>query len=177
MDFTDLMFNAVYGGYPVLLLIVVLLVILLKQHRARIYTILATMNLLLACAGILKLGSFIGELFNEETLSYTLINRATGPYWLAFWLVLLLSIVLPQLFWLKKYRTNILLSLLAAASPLYERLIILFTSFHRDYLPSSWETRSGIVVSALMQNTLMLLVMVLLLKLLIYSVSRFELRV
>jgi molybdopterin-containing oxidoreductase family membrane subunit len=51
-------------------------------------------------------------------------------------------VLVPQMFWFKKLRTSI--PVMFAASILinigmwFERFVIIVTSLHRDYLPSSW---------------------------------------
>jgi len=48
----------------------------------------------------------------------------------------------PQLFWFKKMRTNIAVmfavSILVNIGMWFERFVIIVTSLHRDFLPSSW---------------------------------------
>ncbi len=78
-------------------------------------------------------------------------NRATGSYALAYWFMLLRPIVfslLTQLLWLKiflkKSFANFILTFIIFIVVLFsganiERFIILITSLHRDYLPSSWK--------------------------------------
>jgi molybdopterin-containing oxidoreductase family membrane subunit len=52
------------------------------------------------------------------------------------------NLITPQLFWFKKVRTNILvvfiLSIFINIGMWFERFVIIVTSLHRDYLPSSW---------------------------------------
>jgi Ni/Fe-hydrogenase subunit HybB-like protein len=69
-------------------------------------------------------------------------NRVTGPYWPAFWALIATNIAIPQLLWLKKVRRNVLmlfgLSLVINVGMWLERFVIVVTSLHRDFLPSSW---------------------------------------
>ena len=48
----------------------------------------------------------------------------------------------PQLFWIKKIRTSLVstfvLSIIVNIGMWFERFVIIVTSLHRDYLPSSW---------------------------------------
>ena len=48
----------------------------------------------------------------------------------------------PQLMWFKKLRTNItfsfIISIVVNIGMWFERFVIIVTSLHRDYLPSSW---------------------------------------
>jgi molybdopterin-containing oxidoreductase family membrane subunit len=52
--------------------------------------------------------------------------------------------VVPQIFWWKKYRTNLLITWVASlfinVGMWCERFNIVVTSLHRDFLPASWGT-------------------------------------
>ena len=52
------------------------------------------------------------------------------------------NVLSPQLFWFKKIRTSIaaswILSIVVNIGMWFERFVIIVTSLHRDYLPSSW---------------------------------------
>ena len=54
------------------------------------------------------------------------------------------NVVVPQVFWLKRFRTNLLVtwvaSLLINVGMWCERFNIVVTSLHRDFLPASWGT-------------------------------------
>jgi molybdopterin-containing oxidoreductase family membrane subunit len=73
---------------------------------------------------------------------YMYLNRATGPYGPAYWGLLLTNITLPQLLWIRKIRLNMkavwLLALVVQTGMWLERFVIVITSLHRDFLPSSW---------------------------------------
>lgn len=74
--------------------------------------------------------------------SYMLVNRATGPYSWLFWALIVSNIVLPQALWSARVRSNVLavfgLALVVNIGMWLERFIIVVTSLHRDFLPSSW---------------------------------------
>src|ERR1700676_5091991 len=69
-------------------------------------------------------------------------NRATGPYWPFFWALILCNILIPQSLWSRRVRQNIprlfFVSLVVNVGMWLERFIIVITSLHRDFLPSSW---------------------------------------
>ncbi|HEX9979044.1 MAG TPA: hypothetical protein VGB50_00600 [Flavobacterium sp.] len=67
-------------------------------------------------------------------------QRMFGPYWFGYWLQPLLYIILSQILRLKKVRKQIVLRILIALVFIItvEQFVILITSFHRDYLPSSY---------------------------------------
>ncbi len=70
------------------------------------------------------------------------VNRATGPYWWTYWALILCNVLTPQLLWFKKVRTSIfwlfVLSIIINVGMWLERFVIIVTSLHRDFLPSSW---------------------------------------
>jgi Ni/Fe-hydrogenase subunit HybB-like protein len=85
---------------------------------------------------------FIAWYSGNEYEMFTFINRATGPYAWAYWTMISCNVICPQLFWFKKLRTNIpvmfVLSLLINIGMWFERFVIIATSLHRDFIPSSW---------------------------------------
>jgi len=74
--------------------------------------------------------------------AFVFSNRANGPYRAIYFAMLFCNVVVPQAFWWRKARTNIawlfIASLLVNVGMWTERFIIIVTSLHRDYLPSSW---------------------------------------
>ena len=104
------------------------------------------------CKVIIATGSMVGYAYAIEFFiswysgnmyeRFAFINRATGPYAWAYWTMITCNVITPQLFWFKKIRTSpILVWLLAAVVNVgmwFERFVIIVTSLHRDYLPSSW---------------------------------------
>ncbi len=73
---------------------------------------------------------------------YAFVNRFSGPYWPAYWSLILCNIALPQLLWIKKVRTTVwslfVISLIVNLGMWLERFVIVVTSLHRDFIPSSW---------------------------------------
>jgi len=69
-------------------------------------------------------------------------NRMTGPYAFTYWTLIFCNLVLPQVLWLKKIRTNVVWLFVVAVDVLVgmwlERYVIVVVSLHRDFLPSSW---------------------------------------
>jgi molybdopterin-containing oxidoreductase family membrane subunit len=74
---------------------------------------------------------------------YMMYNRMTGPYAGMYWSLIGINAVMIQLFWFRKVRDNIallfVLSLFVNVGMWLERFIIIVTSLHRDFLPSSWD--------------------------------------
>jgi Ni/Fe-hydrogenase subunit HybB-like protein len=72
----------------------------------------------------------------------TFLNRASGPYAWAYWIMVSCNVISPQFFWFKKARTSIpilfVLSIVINIGMWFERFVIIVTSLHRDFLPSAW---------------------------------------
>ena len=73
---------------------------------------------------------------------FTFLNRALGPYAWAYWIMITCNVISPQVFWFKKARTSIpilfVVSIVINIGMWFERFVIIVTSLHRDFLPSSW---------------------------------------
>jgi Ni/Fe-hydrogenase subunit HybB-like protein len=74
--------------------------------------------------------------------TYAFVNRAFGPYWWSYWIMVSCNVIFPQLFWFKAIRRNIpamfVISILVNVGMWFERFVITVTSLHRDFLPSNW---------------------------------------
>jgi Ni/Fe-hydrogenase subunit HybB-like protein len=75
--------------------------------------------------------------------AYMMYNRMNGPYAVFYWSLIGINATMIQLFWFRRVRDNIavlfVLSLLVNVGMWLERFIIIVTSLHRDFLPSSWD--------------------------------------
>ncbi|MEX2141488.1 MAG: NrfD/PsrC family molybdoenzyme membrane anchor subunit [Pirellulales bacterium] len=75
--------------------------------------------------------------------SYMINNRMTGPYGPSYWALILCNAIVPQFLWSKRIRRNaVLLFIVAIVANIgmwLERFVIVVTSLHRDFLPSSWD--------------------------------------
>jgi molybdopterin-containing oxidoreductase family membrane subunit len=73
---------------------------------------------------------------------FVFANRAFGPYAWAYWTMVTCNVLVPQFLWFRRVRRNLLLvfvlSLLVNVGMWFERFVIIVTSLHRDFLPSSW---------------------------------------
>ncbi|TMC57810.1 MAG: hydrogenase [Chloroflexi bacterium] len=69
-------------------------------------------------------------------------NRVLGPYGVYYWIMLACNVLIPQLIWLRPVRNNVLLlwliSIVVNIGMWTERFVIVVTSLHRDFVPSSW---------------------------------------
>jgi molybdopterin-containing oxidoreductase family membrane subunit len=102
---------------------------------------------------MLLTGSMVGYAYSMEFFMawysgnkyelFTFVNRAFGPYAWAYWTMVTCNVITPQLFWSKKVRRSrpalCVLSLFVNVGMWFERFVIIVTSLHRDFLPSSWD--------------------------------------
>ena len=74
-------------------------------------------------------------------------NRPTGPYAHTYWMMLMCNVFVPQLLWSRWIRGSVpllfLISILVNVGMWLERYVIVVTSLHRDFLPSSWSMYHG----------------------------------
>ncbi len=105
------------------------------------------MNIIITVTGSIVGIVYITEFFiawysGVEYESYAFFNRMQGPYWWAYWMMMTCNVISPQLFWFKKLRQSLIvsfvLSVVVNVGMWYERFVIIVTSLHRDYIPSSW---------------------------------------
>ena len=101
---------------------------------------------------ILATGSIVGYAYGVEFFTawysgnpyekFVFLNRAFGPYSWAYWTMVSCNVIFPQLFWFKKVRTSVpmmfVISIFVNIGMWFERFVIVVTSLHRDYIPSSW---------------------------------------
>ncbi len=139
--------GAIFSGFG---MVQTLLIITRKVYKLEN---LITMGHMEAMAKVIVLtGSLVGIAYMTEFFmawysgnhfeSFAFINRAFGPYWWSYWIMFTCNVVTPQFFWFKRVRTSMLatfiLSLFVNVGMWFERFVIIVTSLHRDYLPSSW---------------------------------------
>ena len=91
--------------------------------------------------------AFFGWYSANEFERYMIYNRTTGPYWYMYWTLILCNGVMPQLLWFRKIRLNpvilFCISIVVNIGMWLERFVIIVTSLHRDFLPSSWGMYQG----------------------------------
>ena len=139
--------GAIFSGFAMVSL---LLIILRKVCKLEAYITLKhieLMNTVMLVAGTIVAVAYLTEFFmamrsHSEFEKYIFLNRAIGDYAWAFWTMIICNIVLPQLLWFKKLRRSITFSvcvaLVVCVGMWFERFVIIVTSLHRGYLPSSW---------------------------------------
>jgi molybdopterin-containing oxidoreductase family membrane subunit len=139
--------GAIFSGFAmVLTLLLVTRKVFKLEDYITIYHV-ELMNIIIIVTGSIVGVAYITELFiawygQVPAESYAFYNRVMGPYWWAYASMMTCNVISPQLFWIKKIRTNLMatfvLSIIVNIGMWFERFVIIVTSLHRDYLPSSW---------------------------------------
>ncbi|MCL6259727.1 polysulfide reductase NrfD [Aquiflexum sp. TKW24L] len=139
--------GAIFSGFAMVL---TLMIVTRKVFHLEDYITIGhieLMNIVIIITGSIVGIAYITEFFiawysGVAAEQYAFMNRMFGPYWWAYWSMMTCNVISPQLFWFKKIRTSIvatfILSLVVNIGMWFERFVIIVTSLHRDYLPSSW---------------------------------------
>jgi molybdopterin-containing oxidoreductase family membrane subunit len=88
--------------------------------------------------------AFFGWYSGNEYERFMLKNRIYyGPYHWSYWVLLTCNFLVPQLLWSKRIRRKTLavfgVMMFVNVGMWLERFVIVVTSLHRDFMPSSWE--------------------------------------
>src|SRR5438067_10518740 len=139
--------GAIFSGFAMVqtLLLVARKVLGLENYTTMFH--IECMNKIIILTGSIVGVAYLTEFFiawysGVEYEQYAFINRSTGPYWWAYWSMMTCNVVSPQILWIGKLRRNIafswVLSIIVNIGMWFERFVIIVTSLHRDYIPSSW---------------------------------------
>lgn len=111
-----------------------------KSHIENMSKVLIATGSIVALAYMTEM--FMSWYSGNEYEHYAFMNRATGPYWWAYVIMITCNVFSSQLLWIKKLRTSLVftffLSIVINIGMWFERFVIIVTSLHRDFLTSSW---------------------------------------
>lgn len=139
--------GAIFSGFAMVLTLMLVTRKVFKLEDYITMTHIELMNIVIIITGSIVGIAYITEFFiawysGVEAEQYAFLNRMFGPYWWAYWSMMTCNVISPQLFWFKKIRTSIaatfILSIVVNIGMWFERFVIIVTSLHRDFLPSSW---------------------------------------
>ncbi|MDP6418332.1 MAG: polysulfide reductase NrfD [Candidatus Krumholzibacteria bacterium] len=139
--------GAVFGGFAMVMTIVIP-----ARKWLKLENIITPHHLDMMAKILLATGSMVGYAYAMEFFiawyggnpleMFTFVNRAFGPMAWAYWIMVSCNVLIPQIFWVKKLRHNILIMWIVAVcvniGMWFERFVIIVTSLTRDFLPSSW---------------------------------------
>lgn len=138
--------GAIFSGFA---MVVTLMVIAREMFNLKEYVTmkhLENMNKVIMVTGLMVGYAYSTEFFiawysGNEYEGFTFVNRALGPYWWAYWIMISCNVLSPQVFWFQKFRTSIpvmfVVSIFVNIGMWFERYVIVMTT-HRDFMPSSW---------------------------------------
>lgn len=139
--------GAVFSGFAMVMTLLIICRYLLNLENYITIKHLENMNKI-----ILVTGSIVGYAYCTEFFiawysgnpyeRFTFFNRAFGPYWWAYWMMMTCNVISPQFYWSKTLRRSVpfmfVMSIVVNIGMWFERFVIIATSLHRDFLPSSW---------------------------------------
>ena len=139
--------GAIYGGFAMVLTIAIPLRAVYKLEDFVTLRHLQNMAKILLATGLIvgygyMIEGFMSWYSGNPYEKFMMWNRLTGPYWPAFWSLMLCNIITPQFLWFKSVRSSPLvlwvIAVIVNIGMWLERFVIVVTSLHRDFLPSSW---------------------------------------
>ncbi len=144
--------GAIYAGFAMVLTLALPLRYAFGLHDFITDRHLQNMAKVMLATGLIVVYGYFIEIFvgwygGHPYEQFLIKNRITGPYWPAWWALILCNGIVPQLLWIKKLRTNPWLlfgiSMVVNVGMWLERYVIVVTSLTRDFLVSSWGTYHG----------------------------------
>jgi molybdopterin-containing oxidoreductase family membrane subunit len=139
--------GAIFSGFAMVATLLLIMRQVLNLQEYITVNHLESMNKIIVVTGSIVGVAYITELViawysGVQYEHYAFLNRATGPYAWAYWIMMSCNVISPQLFWFRGIRRSLvatfLLSIVVNIGMWFERFVIIVTSLHRDYLPSSW---------------------------------------
>ncbi|HEY6943668.1 MAG TPA: NrfD/PsrC family molybdoenzyme membrane anchor subunit [Candidatus Acidoferrum sp.] len=139
--------GAIFSGVAMVLTLVL---VARKTMRLEDYITLRHIDvmckLLLLTSGIVGIAyatEFFTALYSTGPFEeFAFLNRAFGPFGWSYAIMVGCNVLVPQLLWFRKVRGNLWMvfpiSILINVGMWFERFVIIVTSLHRDFLPSSW---------------------------------------
>jgi molybdopterin-containing oxidoreductase family membrane subunit len=139
--------GAIFSGFAMVVTLVIP-----TRHFFKLEEIITLRHLENMSKIMLATGMMVGLAYSTEFFiawysgnayeSFTFLNRAFGPYAWAYWIMVSCNVIVPQIFWSKRVRTNLVVmwvaSILINVGMWFERFVIVVSSLSRDYLPTSW---------------------------------------
>ena len=141
--------GAIFAGFAMVLTLGIPLRAMYGLHDFITMRHIENMAKVMLVTGLVVVYGYMCELFfgwysANEYERFMLKNRILiGPYAWSYWILLLCNFLVPQLLWSKRMRRNVgvvfMVSMFINVGMWLERFVIIVTSLHRDFLPSSWE--------------------------------------
>jgi molybdopterin-containing oxidoreductase family membrane subunit len=140
--------GAIYSGFAMVLQLMIPARAIFKLGDVITRNHLDNMAKMLLVTGWVVTYAYLVEPFiawyggNKYEMYVMLVDRWTGPYAFVYWGVIFCNCISVQALWMRSWRTTpILLFAVSCFIQLgmwAERFMLIITSLHRDFLPSSW---------------------------------------
>jgi Ni/Fe-hydrogenase subunit HybB-like protein len=139
--------GAIFSGFAMVLTLMVITRKVLNLEDYVTVDHIESMNKIIIVTGSIVGCAYLTELFTawysqNPYEQYAFANRALGPYYWSYWSMMTCNVISPQLFWVRKLRRNVwftfFMSIVINCGMWFERFVIIVTSIHRDFVPSSW---------------------------------------
>ncbi|MFN9882335.1 MAG: NrfD/PsrC family molybdoenzyme membrane anchor subunit [Bacteroidota bacterium] len=143
--------GAIFSGFAMVLTLMIITRKVLNLQDYITIGHIESMNKIIVLTGSIVGCAYLTELFTawySQNMyeQYAFMNRALGPYWWSYWGMMTCNVISPQLFWFPKLRRSVtftfFMSIVINIGMWFERFVIIVTSIHRDYIPSSWANYS-----------------------------------
>jgi Ni/Fe-hydrogenase subunit HybB-like protein len=139
--------GAIYAGFAMVLFLTIplrkfygLQSFITMRHMHNMAKVMLATGLIVAYGYLME--AFFGWYSGNPFERYMIYNRMHGPYAAYYWALILCNGLMPQLLWFKRIRENLLvlwlISIVVSIGMWLERFVIVVTSLHRDFVPSSW---------------------------------------
>jgi molybdopterin-containing oxidoreductase family membrane subunit len=144
--------GAIYSGFAMVMTLAIplraaygLQDFITMRHLDNMAKIILTTGMIVAYGYLME--AFFGFYSANKYETYLTLNRALGPYRFQYWSLILCNGIVPQILWFRRVRQSVFMlfvvSIIVNIGMWLERYIIVITSLHRDYLPSSWGMYAG----------------------------------
>ena len=139
--------GAIFAGFAMLLTLAIPLRALYRLEEFITPRHLDNMAKILLATGVLVTYGYVMEFFmawysGSPYEAQAIANRIRGPYATSFWVLICCNVLAPQFLWSARVRRNLvglfLIAMTVNIGMWLERYIIVITSLHHDFLPSSW---------------------------------------
>jgi Ni/Fe-hydrogenase subunit HybB-like protein len=139
--------GAIYAGFAMVLTLAIPLRkfygledFITMRHLRNMSKIMLATGLIVAYGYMME--TFMAWYSGNAYEHYMILNRFQGPYATMYWSLIVCNVVVPQVLWIRRVRHSVtalwVISLVVGVGMWLERFIIIVTSLHRDFLPSSW---------------------------------------
>jgi Ni/Fe-hydrogenase subunit HybB-like protein len=139
--------GAIYSGFAMVLTLMIPVRRFYGLEDVVTTRILNNMAKMTLCTGLIvgygyTLEAFFGYYSADVYEKFMILNRMGGPYAPFYWTLIFCNVITPNFLWSKRIRTNPMIlwtiSIVVNIGMWLERFVIVITSLHRDFLPSSW---------------------------------------